>query len=424
MINNKRINLGLLMKLVSVQSKSHNDEAMQEFIKSIITSMKLQYTEDDYGNIYVIKGKAKSYPCIVAHTDTVHDIVKDYRVFKMDSLIFAMDGESGRQVGTGGDDKCGIYAAFNALKYYKNVKVVFYRNEEVGHLGSHHSITNNKEFYKDCNFVIVADRKGNGDFITKSGGHDICSKAFITACTPYLQEHEFKKTTGVSCDVDTLVYEGIGISCVNISSGYWRPHTSSEIIDIDDLQSTIDLIDDIVENLGHKRFEFKYTKPVATNNNTWSSYRQFFGRYNLSKRLTTFEARYRRIVIRDSKAFDVVVPRVPTSISPKTELMFAPKDLTMPIRLHKDAKCTEKSKIKHSIVYLMEEDIFFCLRCQTPVSDSDMIDKFYKEMTIKEKGNEFVYDSFNNIWLKKSDAVWKERQRTYLAKSVQSAWAD
>lgn len=422
--NNRYINLGLLIKLLSIQSKSNDDAVMHKFLKDTLTTMKLTYEEDGYGNIYVTKGKAKSYPCIVAHTDTVHSIIEDsaYKVLKLGTTLYAMDAATGCQTGIGGDDKVGIFVALHALKYYKNVKVVLFRNEEIGHIGSTYSIKNNKEFYKDCNFVIECDRKGNADFITKSGGHDICSAEFIKATAPIVKEHRYKKTTGNSSDIDTLVSEGIGISCINLSSGYWRPHLDNEIVVIDDVEDVIKLVDDIVKKLGNTRFEFKYKKP-AFNFSNYGTGTYNFGTFKLSKKLSTYDSRYRRIILRDSNILDVVVPRTPTYISPKTELMFVPKDITVPIKLSKDAKCVENSKIRHEIVYLMEEDIFFCLRCQKPVADLRVCKKFYKEMVIHDRGNKFVYDNMNNVWLKKEEAVWKTKQNTYIAKSVEYIWA-
>ncbi len=45
-----------------------------------------------------------------------------------------------------------------------------------------------------------------------------------------------------------------------------------------------------------------------------------------------------------------------------------------------------------------------------------------KEMAILDRGNTFVYDVINSIWLKKEEAVWKSTQNTYVAKSVEEVW--
>ena len=51
-----------------------------------------------------------------------------------------------------------------------NIKAVFYREEEIGCKGSRYSILNHRDWYKDCGYIIAADRRGNKDVITISGG--------------------------------------------------------------------------------------------------------------------------------------------------------------------------------------------------------------------------------------------------------------
>lgn len=99
------INLGLLIKVLSIQSKSNDDTVMHEFLKRYFEKYKLSYEEDKYGNLYVTKGKASSYPCVVAHTDTVHTIIPSYafKVFKLGNLLYAMNAITGLQHGIGGD---------------------------------------------------------------------------------------------------------------------------------------------------------------------------------------------------------------------------------------------------------------------------------------------------------------------------------
>ncbi len=423
------INLGLLYKVLSVQSKSKNDEIMRNFLKAYFDKVKLKVTEDTYGNLYITKGKAKSYPCVVAHIDTVHSLIPSYafKVYKMGSLLYAMNAITGTQTGIGGDDKVGIFVALHALHTHKNVKVVLYRDEEIGHIGSKHSIEFNKEFYKDCNFVIQCDRKGNDDFLTSSGGIKMCSKEFIEATKPYADKHEFKEGYGASTDVDTLVREGIGISCINLSSGYHRPHSSTEVVNIDDVRNVTSLVDEIITNLGGTKFEYKYVKPVYKYTNRYNGTGPRLGSGSNGilfhpKKFNYVDVRFRRLPTAGFEKLDKVEIRSTLLINPREETTYLPKDLKMPIPLPDTAMCIAKSAIKHKIVYMMEEDIFFCLKCQAPVTVGYMKDKLYKMMTIEDGGLEFVYDHLNNIWIQKEKAVWKPIQGTYVAASVSEYW--
>ena len=94
---------------MSIQTTSGNEYQMIAYIKDFCrANVPEAKVEIKNNNIYVTKGKNNTYPCIVAHTDTVHEIHKHYRVFDDNGCIFAFNQETGEQVGVGGDDKVGI----------------------------------------------------------------------------------------------------------------------------------------------------------------------------------------------------------------------------------------------------------------------------------------------------------------------------
>ena len=98
-----------LIDTLSIQSSSGNEYQMIAYIKDFcfknVPEAKVEIKDN---NIYITKGVSDVYPCIVSHTDTVHDIHKNYRVFDDNGCIFAFNSETGTQVGVGGDDKVGI----------------------------------------------------------------------------------------------------------------------------------------------------------------------------------------------------------------------------------------------------------------------------------------------------------------------------
>lgn len=65
------IDLNLLKDLYKINSHSGEEDKIRQFILSYLrkhyTGLKVRV--DKVGNIYVTKGKAKTYPCIVAHMD-------------------------------------------------------------------------------------------------------------------------------------------------------------------------------------------------------------------------------------------------------------------------------------------------------------------------------------------------------------------
>ena len=99
----------LLIDTLSIQTTSGNEYAMISYIKDFcIANVPEAKVEIKENNIHITKGESDIYPCIVSHTDTVHDIHKEFKVFDNDGCIFAFDKSEGVQVGVGGDDKVGI----------------------------------------------------------------------------------------------------------------------------------------------------------------------------------------------------------------------------------------------------------------------------------------------------------------------------
>ena len=261
------INIDNLIKIHEIQGISRNTIDREEYIKSFLTeNLHLSYTTDEYGNIYVIKGTGKfGYKGIVSHIDTVHSIHEDRIVYRQNDILFAFGYTSNaftktyKQVGIGGDDSVGIFLCLQALTDFDDIKVVFYRDEEIGHLGSNAS---NINFLQDCNFVVEPDRKGSSDFITTSAGIKMCSIEFENTIQEILDKYDYKIAVGVSTDVDTLKRKGLNVCCFNISCGYFHPHTDGEMVSIACVQNCYDLLSELWETHGNTRFEHKYTAPV------------------------------------------------------------------------------------------------------------------------------------------------------------------
>lgn len=219
------------------------------------------------GNVYGVKGEADVYPCLVAHTDTVHDIVpkNEYQVLRQDSFLFGWNPVRNTFTGVGGDDKVGIFLALSALAEYDAFKVAFFRDEEIGCVGSGLA---NMEFFKDCAFVLQGDRRGNDDFVNSIYGSSLYSWEFKKAIEPFLNKYGYKETSGALTDVYELTTKGVGLCVANFSCGYYNPHTAKEFIDVDDVQNILGLVLTIINELGDRQWVHKSTKSY----NNYSSY--------------------------------------------------------------------------------------------------------------------------------------------------------
>ena len=209
-----------LLDTLVVQTNSENEKLMILYLDKELRKLKLPYTIDAAGNLLVTKGKASSYSCVTSHLDTVHDFVGDFKIYTdLDDkdLLFAMDGK--RRVGIGGDDKCGIFACLYLLEVLPAIKVVFFSREERGCKGSN-SI--NKDFFADCRFLIQLDRKGKRDFIQTYWGDKTISHEFSSEIGVTKKKYKYKNSIGTVTDVMKLWKSGVGISCINLSCGYYR----------------------------------------------------------------------------------------------------------------------------------------------------------------------------------------------------------
>lgn len=102
--------LKLLKWLVELQSPS-NTEEMYFFIDCLYEKIceenpNCKVETDLFGNIYVTKGVSKTYPLLIAHTDTNQELYGDLRMCILDDMIYGIDYETGEQAGLGLDKDC------------------------------------------------------------------------------------------------------------------------------------------------------------------------------------------------------------------------------------------------------------------------------------------------------------------------------
>ena len=246
----------LLKKLYSIHSMSGHEDAMRKFIKNYVRENVpgCVVVQKDH-NVYITKGRG-TYPCVVAHLDQVQrNHSSDFRVLELDGRLFGFSAKNARQEGLGADDKNGIWVALKCLERFDNIKVAFFHSEEIGTVGSGEA---DMKFFKDCRFVIEADRRNGGDLITDICG-DICSQEFKDDIAEIADVHGYKETSGMLTDVETLSDNGLGLSCINFSCGYYNPHTDQEYTVIEELENCLDFAMDIIEKCT-KVYKFKREK--------------------------------------------------------------------------------------------------------------------------------------------------------------------
>lgn len=244
-----------LIEVLEIQSFSKQDKLMREYLMKKLSTIEGVNFYDDGNNIYAIKGSAP-YPCVVSHIDTVHKLCSNLTAITIGRNITGFNAETMEQTGVGGDDKVGVFVCLQMLKEQPNLKVVFFRDEEIGCIGSGLA---DHSFFDDVTIVLQCDRRGNSDFITNAGGVELSSPAFQAAVLPILRMNKYKFADGLMTDVQELKEQGILPSMANISCGYYNPHSPEEYVNIDDVARVIDLVAEIIDNLGYTYYPHEHT---------------------------------------------------------------------------------------------------------------------------------------------------------------------
>ncbi|MCL1827526.1 MAG: hypothetical protein FWG20_05725 [Candidatus Cloacimonetes bacterium] len=235
-----------LLEIMKIQTVSRNQTEMANYIlKRLAKIESVDFECDMHGNIIATKGVSGDYICLCCHQDTVHPIRADYQIRhdKHIGELYAVSG--GTQVGIGGDDKCGVYAILNIIENCeKPVKVVFFADEEIGCIGSNNI---DIEIFDDVSLLIGIDRRGDSDLITEYHG-DTISQEYRNFIIPISKKYGYAETHGLTTDVFTIQKRiGWGISAINVSCGFFNPHTDQEYIKISALYNCIDFVKRIIE---------------------------------------------------------------------------------------------------------------------------------------------------------------------------------
>lgn len=260
----KELNFELLKSLYKVFSPSMNEKKMRRFIKRHVNNniSGVTIVQDVAGNLLITKGESDSYPCICAHMDQVQRLhPKDFTCVENDNVIFGYSPKERKQCGLGADDKNGLFIALECLASYDVIKCAFFVGEEIGCKGSG---AVDVSFFDDCRYCIQVDRRGNSDMVTNIYS-EMCSEEFIHDVDCF--SHGYDISDGLMTDVAELRERGVEVSCINLSCGYYEPHTDYEFTSKSDLQKCYDFVCHIIENCT-KKYECEYFR---------RSYYNFFG---------------------------------------------------------------------------------------------------------------------------------------------------
>ena len=243
------------VEVLYVQSTSKNEKLIYRYLTTWLDNRGISYKTDAVGNILITKGKSDAFPVIAAHMDTVHDIKKDFEIIESEHLLddntILEATSNGKPTGIGGDDKCGVYSVLYMLEKFDNIKAVFFTKEESGCVGSH---AINHDFFTDAGYIIQLDRWGFNDFVCKTYSTSTISESYSNIATPILEKYGYAPAIGLITDSITLFNSRVGISCVNVSCGYYEHHTDDEMIDLNEFWHSIKFAEELITTLGQVKY--------------------------------------------------------------------------------------------------------------------------------------------------------------------------
>lgn len=198
---------------------------------------------------------------LIAHMDTVFKAPPKRVEIKGDILY-------GKKDGIGGDDRCGIYGVLEIAKNLNyTVDVLFTDKEEIGGIGARAFAADHPELNYD--FFLELDRTHEKDCVFYECGN----LEFQQIVEDYGFQTDWGSYTDICEFMDT--YDTAG---VNLSIGYYNPHTALEYINIKHLARTIEKATLLRgASLGH------FTADITYGNYAW--YNSYFTYGNSLKKI-------------------------------------------------------------------------------------------------------------------------------------------
>ncbi len=254
----------ILKKLYRTDSPSGKEQALADWICSWMRWMRIHHVQDAVGNILITKGRATTYPCVVAHLDEVQDPrPEDFKIKFAGDVIYGFSETKMQQRGLGADDKNGVWIAMKLIQRLPSIKVCLFVGEESGCYGSNRV---DMDFFSNVRFVIQPDRKNGNDFINKAAGTPLCTQEFMEAMD--LEKFGYKPCSGLLTDVLVLRERGLGVSSCNVSCGYHFPHTGHEVTRFSELKNCLAFVENACKTITTVQ-SMPLDKPLR---NCWTSY--------------------------------------------------------------------------------------------------------------------------------------------------------
>lgn len=220
-----------------------NTRNVFDMVAAILESSGKYKVTRDTGNLFLYGEAPKSPFLLVAHADTVHARPPHVLYDKDENVLWSKNG-------LGADDRAGIAAIIEIVKWAKNKdvrpSVLITDLEERGCIGAR-SAANEISPSEGNRLVIELDRRGRNDMVFYD-----CDNPDADA---YVKKFGFEKNFGSMSDISVLC-PAWGVAGVNLSIGYYDEHTFGEHLKLSEWENTVAKVKEMLLDPPGSKLEF------------------------------------------------------------------------------------------------------------------------------------------------------------------------
>jgi len=218
--------VNIFKELTSTTIPPGSEHLLDEFF------IKRGFKKDSFGNLFIRSDKSKVL--VTAHIDNFCQEIKNVN-HVIDDKSIKTDGNSI----LGSDNKSGVCYLLSMLDSGKDYNYLLTVKEEIGRLGSINFLSNNQDWLKDIKICLTFDRKGVSDIVNFQSGERCCSDDFLNLISSELEKWNINLKSSMGAKSDTYTFRNTISECINISSGTFNEHTTSEYLDLNYFEKVI-----------------------------------------------------------------------------------------------------------------------------------------------------------------------------------------
>lgn len=277
-----------VLDTMSIPTDSRNEFRMVIYIIQFARRNGIKYEFDDYGNVYLTKGKLEDgeyYPCVTSHLDTVQHKQEPYiragvsldlkcELTKDGEHKLSVDTKGQSSIGIGADDKGGVCICLSMFDHFEKLKACFFLCEEIGCCGSKEL---DKDWFNDVGYCIGYDSPDLFRAAWSCSGVKLFSYEFYEKwMKPICDEWGLKDCFYSEPITDVMeIRKQTGVMCMNFGNGGYNAHMESEYCIIEHMDHACGMGIALIDHIGLTRHELKHVS-----SNVWQK-----GKYRVNNGL-------------------------------------------------------------------------------------------------------------------------------------------